>query len=399
MRKTIIKTRNNHYYITMLNPNLQVVNFSQNEYKFYAQHLILPKIELEGQKRLKKAKILCIGVGGLGSACLLYLAASGVGNIGIIDHDTVEQSNLQRQIIYQISNIGNRKVVCAQKNIQKINPNCIVQIYNDFLDLHNALLIIPKYDLVIDGTDNLKTKYIISNACNILNKPHIYGAISGFTGQLSVFNYQGGPNYQDLYPIEHLNNHLTKCTEEGILGTLPGIIGILQATEVIKIITGVGHVLSESILIYNALNSSFKKIRLRKNTVFIHTKKQHNKVFSNTYYNNDTSTRLLSQKTNLTHNTIDHTKINHIIQTYTPQILLIDVRNPSEYRSSKIKYAVNIPLKQLKNKKIISFLTHESKTKQIYIYCSTESRAIAALSLLKKHKINGIHLRAKINEL
>ena len=259
--------------------------------------------------------------------------------------------------------------------------------------MHNALLIIPKYDLVIDGTDNLKTKYIISNACSILNKPHIYGAISGFTGQISVFNYQGGPNYQDLYPLKHLNGYLTKCTEGGILGTLPGIIGILQATEVIKIVTGVGDVLSESILIYNALNTSFKKMRLRKNIVPIYTKKQFNNMLFNTYYNNSKSIQLFSQKTNLIHSITDYKKINNITTKHNSKVLLLDVRNPSEYRFSKIKYAINIPLRQLKNKKIISFLEHESKTKQIYVYCSTESRALAALSLLQKHKINGIRLK------
>lgn len=383
----------------MLNPNLQKVNFSQNEYKSYAQHIILPKIELEGQKRLKTAKILCIGVGGLGSACLLYLAAAGVGNIGIIDHDTVEQSNLQRQIIYRTSNIGNIKVNCAKKNIQKINSLCIIKTYNNRLDLHNALLIIPKYDLVIDGTDNLKTKYTISIACNILNKPHVYGAILGFIGQISVFNYQGGPQYQDLYPVEYANSYLMKCTEGGILSTLPGIIGTLQATEAIKIATGAGKVLSESILIYDALNTSFKKIRLRKNTVPICIQKQQNNVLSNVYYNNSKLAPSFYQKTNPASTLTEYTKTNIITLTRNSNILLLDVRNPSEYRFSKIKYARNIPLKQLKSRKILSLLKHESKTKQIYVYCSTESRAIAALSLLQKHKIKGIHLSVETNEL
>lgn len=382
----------------MFNPNLQEVNFSQNEYKSYVQHLILPKIELEGQKRLKKAKIICIGVGGLGSVCLLYLAAAGVGNIGIMDYDTVEQSNLQRQIIYQSSNIGNIKVNCAQKNIQKINPFCIVKIYNYHLNLNNALSIIPQYDLVIDGTDNLKTKHAISIACNILNKPHIYGAISGFTGQISVFNYQGGPQYQDLYPMEYPNNHLMKCTEGGVLSTLPGIIGTLQATEVIKIVTGAGEVLSESILIYDALNTSFKKIKLQKNIVPIYTKKQQNKILSNIYHNNSQSAYLLPQKTNSIHTLAEYIKTNNTNSIYNSKFLLVDVRNPSEYRFSKIKNAINIPLKQLKNGKILSWLKHQSETKQIYIYCSTKSRAIAALSLLQKHKIKGINLSVEINK-
>nr|YP_009296680.1 molybdopterin biosynthesis protein [Apophlaea sinclairii]AOM65820.1 molybdopterin biosynthesis protein [Apophlaea sinclairii] len=354
----------------MLNPYLNNISFTEREYKRYTRNLKLSSIGIHGQKRLKTAQVLCVGIGGLGSVCLLYLVASGIENIGIIDKDVVNISNLQRQIIYKTADVTYKKVKCVKKSLEDINPECKIHIYYEFLNEYNSKYIIPKYDIIIDGTDNWKSKEIISNTCRIFNKPHIYGAIGGFIGQISVFNYQSGPTYRDLY-LQHILSTTEDCSTNGVLGVLPGIIGTLQATEVIKIITGMDSVLSGYLLIYNILNTSFKKIRLRK-------------IISSTNINNLPYTNLkytLSFKQSQYRN--------------NTKVLLVDVRKSHEYQLNHIENSINIPLRLLKYQHILSFLTSQSYTKTIYIYCNHNSQSTAALSLLLKNGITCYKFLAK----
>ena len=205
----------------MLNPNLDEIQLTKEDYQTYSRHIILPEVGLDGQKRLKAASVLCIGTGGLGSPLLLYLAAAGIGRIGIVDFDVVDHSNLQRQIIHGTSWVGKPKIASAKDRILQINPNCQIDLYETALTSANALEILEPYDVVVDGTDNFPTRYLTNDACVLLNKPNVYGSIFRFEGQATVFNYQDGPNYRDLYPEPPPPGMVPSCAEGGVLGVLP----------------------------------------------------------------------------------------------------------------------------------------------------------------------------------
>lgn len=237
---------------------------TKEEVARYSRHLILDEVGMEGQRRLKNAKVLCVGTGGLGSPLLLYLAAAGVGRLGIVDFDVVDESNLQRQIIHTTADVGKKKVVSAKEKINAINPNVQIDIYEEPLTSENALDIMKPYDVVVDGTDNFPTRYLVNDACVMLGIPNVYGSIFKFEGQASVFNYQDGPNYRDIYPEPPPPGLVPSCAEGGVLGILPGIIGVIQATETVKIILGKGETLSGRLLLYDALNLKFREFKLRK---------------------------------------------------------------------------------------------------------------------------------------
>ena len=241
----------------------ELPQLSNEEIGRYSRHLILDEVGMEGQRKLKGGSVLCVGTGGLGSPLLMYLAAAGVGRIGIVDFDVVDESNLQRQIIHGTSKVGVKKVVSAAERIADINPNVQVDIFELPLDASNALEILAPYDVIVDGTDNFPTRYLVNDACVILGKPNVYGSIFKFEGQASVFNYQGGPNYRDLYPEPPPPGLVPSCAEGGVLGILPGIIGVIQATETVKILLGQGTTLSGRLLLYDALNMKFRELKLR----------------------------------------------------------------------------------------------------------------------------------------
>ena len=230
----------------------------------YSRHLILGEVGMEGQARLKNSAVLCIGTGGLGSPLLLYLAAAGVGRIGIVDFDVVDASNLQRQVIHGTKSIGVRKVISARDRLLDVNPNVRVDIFEEPFTSENALRIAADYDVVVDGTDNFPTRYLVNDACVILGKPNVYGSIFKFEGQASVFNYQGGPNYRDLYAEPPPPGLVPSCAEGGVLGVLPGIIGTIQATETLKILLGAGTTLSGRLLLFDALGMTFRELKLRR---------------------------------------------------------------------------------------------------------------------------------------
>jgi len=232
------------------------MSLSEKEKKQYSRHLILDKIGEAGQLKLKQAKVLVIGAGGLGCPVLQYLTAAGVGTIGIIDHDVIDQSNLQRQILYTINDVGLYKAKIAAKRLSKLNPFVNFNIYNTKLTQENAITLFNNYDIIVDGSDNFSTRYLTSDAAVITSKPLVYGAIFKFEGQVSVFNYLGSATYRCLYPTPPRPEDAPNCSEIGVLGVLPGIIGSFQANETIKIICGLGAVLSNKLLLFNALNMS-----------------------------------------------------------------------------------------------------------------------------------------------
>ncbi|UTV29068.1 molybdopterin-synthase adenylyltransferase MoeB [Photobacterium atrarenae] len=231
----------------------------------YSRHIMLPEIGMAGQQKLKDAKVLIIGAGGLGSPLCLYLVAAGVGTLGLVDHDTVDETNLQRQILFTMNDLGQPKVSAARERLMALNPDLDLRCYPEQLTAANALEMIGDYDLVIDGTDNFPTRYLVNDACVLSHKPNIYGSIFRFDGQATVFHYQDGPCYRCLYPEPPPPGLVPSCAEGGVLGVLPAMIASIQATEAIKMITGAGTTLSGRLLIYDALNLSFEELRIERN--------------------------------------------------------------------------------------------------------------------------------------
>lgn len=241
------------------------LTLSQDEIQRYSRHLIMPEVGMEGQKKLKAAKILLVGTGGLGAPLGLYLSAAGIGKLGLVDFDTVDFSNLQRQVIHGTRDVGRPKLDSAREKIRDINPNVRVETYEAMLTSDNALDIIAGYDIVIDGTDNFPTRYLVNDACVLLNKPNVYGSIFRFEGQASVFDTRRGPCYRCLYPEPPPPGLVPSCAEGGVLGILPGIIGLVQATEAVKLILGRGRTLVGRLILYDALQMKFRELKLRKN--------------------------------------------------------------------------------------------------------------------------------------
>jgi adenylyltransferase/sulfurtransferase len=243
----------------------EMAELSNEEIKRYSRHLIMPEVGIEGQRKLKAASVLLIGTGGLGSPLALYLAAAGIGRIGLVDYDVVDETNLQRQVIHGQSSIGKPKLDSAAARILDINPNVQVDKYNVPLTSDNALQLFEPYDVIIDGTDNFPTRYLVNDACVKLGKPNVYGSIFRFEGQLSVFYAKEGPCYRCLFPEPPPSGLVPSCAEGGVLGILPGTVGTLQATEAIKLILGIGQPMIGRMLLYDALEMSFNTIKIRKN--------------------------------------------------------------------------------------------------------------------------------------
>jgi len=245
------------------------IAFSKAELERYSRHLIIPEFNIEGQRKLKASKVLVVGTGGLGSPLLLYLAAAGVGTIGIVDFDKVDDSNLQRQVLYSVDDVGKPKVEAAKKRLQALNPYVEIRVHETMLTSDNALEIIKEYDLVADGTDNFPTRYLVNDACVLLGKTNVYASIFRFEGQVSVFNYTDkegntGPNYRDLFPEPPPPGLVPSCAEGGVIGVLPGIIGSLQANEVIKVITGVGEPLAGRLFLFDAASFTTRTMKVPK---------------------------------------------------------------------------------------------------------------------------------------
>ncbi|WP_309745390.1 molybdopterin-synthase adenylyltransferase MoeB [Chamaesiphon sp. OTE_20_metabat_361] len=376
----------------MLDPNLDEIQLLPEEYARYSRHLILPEVGLDGQKRLKAASVLCVGTGGLGSPLLLYLAAAGVGRLGIVDFDVVDHSNLQRQVIHGTSWVGKPKIESAKNRIHEINPYCQVDLYETALSSANALDIIRPYDIVVDGTDNFPTRYLVNDACVLLDKPNVYGSIFRFEGQATVFNYQGGPNYRDLYPEPPPPGMVPSCAEGGVLGILPGIIGVIQATETVKIILGQGTTLSGRLVLYNALEMKFRELKLRPNPV----RPVIEKLIDYEMFCGIPQAKAAEaeQQSMLAEMTV--TELKQLIDSGADDFVLIDVRNPNEYDIAKIPGAILIPLPDIEQGKGIEQVKAALNGHRLIAHCKMGGRSAKALSILKDAGIEGTNVKGGI---
>ena len=246
-------------------PATKAASLSNEEVLRYSRHLIMPEVGMEGQLKLKQAKVLCIGTGGLGAPLGLYLAAAGVGRIGLVDFDAVDFTNLQRQVLFGTSDVGRPKITAAADRLRNLNPEIQIDTFETHLTSENALDILKDYDIIVDGTDNFPTRYLVNDACVLLGKPNVYGSIFRFEGQATIFGYPGGPCYRCLYPEPPPPGLVPSCAEGGVLGVLPGIVGTIQACETLKLIIGKGQPLVGRLLLFDALGMKFRELKLRKN--------------------------------------------------------------------------------------------------------------------------------------
>jgi sulfur-carrier protein adenylyltransferase/sulfurtransferase len=376
----------------MLNPNLDEIQLTKEEYERYSRHLILPEVGLEGQKRLKAASVLCIGTGGLGSPLLLYLAAAGIGRIGIVDFDVVDFSNLQRQVIHGTSWVGKPKIESAKNRILEINPYCQVDLYETRLSSENALDILKPYDIVVDGTDNFPTRYLVNDACVLLDKPNVYGSIFRFEGQATVFNYEGGPNYRDLYPEPPPPGMVPSCAEGGVLGILPGIIGVIQATETVKIIIGQGTTLSGRLMLYNALEMKFRELKLRPNP----ERPVIEKLIDYEQFCGipQAKAQEAQQQQDLAEMTV--TELKQLLDSGAKDFVLLDVRNPNEYEIARIPGSVLIPLPDIEQGAGVQKVKELVNGHRLIAHCKMGGRSAKALGILKEAGIAGTNVKGGI---
>jgi sulfur-carrier protein adenylyltransferase/sulfurtransferase len=374
----------------MLNPNLDEIQLSKEEYQTYSRHIILPEVGLEGQKRLKAASVLCIGTGGLGSPLLLYLAAAGIGKIGIVDFDIVDQSNLQRQIIHGTNWVGKPKIASAKDRILSINPHCQVDLYETALSSANALDILAPYDIVVDGTDNFPTRYLTNDACVLLNKPNVYGSIFRFEGQATVFNYQDGPNYRDLYPEPPPPGMVPSCAEGGVLGVLPGIIGTIQATETIKIILGAENTLSGRLLLYNAWEMKFRELKLRPNS----ERPVIEKLIDYEQFCGIPQAQEAESQMAIPEMTV--TDLKQLMDSDAKDFVLLDVRNPNEYEIASIPGSVLIPLGDIESGAAITKIKDLVNGHRLIVHCKLGGRSAKALGILQEVGIEGTNVKGGI---
>ncbi len=344
--------------------------FSKEELARYNRHIIIPSFGIEAQQKLKEAKVLVVGSGGLGSPLLLYLAAAGVGTIGIVDFDVVDDSNLQRQVLFGVSEVGKPKVEAAKERLLQLNPHISIVTYNTQLTSQNALDIIKDYDVVADGTDNFPTRYLVNDASVILGKPNVYASIFQFEGQVSVFNYTDasgntGPNYRDLYPTPPPPGLVPNCAEGGVLGVLPGIIGSLQANEVIKVITGVGETLSGRFFVFDALTFESRTLKIKKQAATP-------QVTTLIDYEQFCGVKAVERK-------IKEITVEEFEewQTSGADIQVIDVREPAEYAEVNIG-ALLIPLGTVSER-----AKEIARDKKVVVHCKMGGRSAKAIRELE----------------
>jgi sulfur-carrier protein adenylyltransferase/sulfurtransferase len=376
----------------MLNPNLDEIQLTKDDYERYSRHLILPEVGLEGQKRLKAASILCVGTGGLGSPLLLYLAAAGIGRLGIVDFDVVDFSNLQRQVIHGTSWVGKPKIESAKNRILEINPYCQVDLYETQFTSQNALSIAEPYDMIIDGTDNFPTRYLVNDTCVLLNKPNVYGSIFRFEGQATVFNYEGGPNYRDLYPEPPPPGLVPSCAEGGVLGILPGIIGVIQATEAIKIILGQGTTLSGRLLLFNALDMKFRELKLRPNPV----RPVIEKLIDYEMFCGIPQAKAAEAEQQAAIPEMTVTDLKQVLDSGADDYVLLDVRNPNEYEIARIPGSVLVPLPDIENGQGVEKVRSLLNGHRLIVHCKMGGRSMKALGILKTAGIDGTNVKGGI---
>ena len=344
----------------------------------YSRHLIIPEIGMTGQKRLKNAKVLCVGAGGLGSPALLYLAAAGVGTLGVIDFDVVDESNLQRQIIHGQSDIGRLKAESARDSIAEINPYVHVEVHTDALTTDNVMEIFSGYDLIVDGTDNFATRYMVNDACVLLGKPYVWGSIFRFDGQASVFWAEYGPCYRCLYPDPPPPGMVPSCAEGGVLGVLCGSIGSIQVTEAIKLLTGVGESLAGRLMIYDALEMSYRTVRVRKDPECAICGKNPT-ITSLIDYDAFCGAVSADAAEAASGSTITATELKDMLDR-GDNIFLVDVREPNEYEIVSIPGATLIPKDQFLTGAALAKLPQD---KRIVLHCKSGVRSAECLAIVK----------------
>lgn len=343
-----------------------------DEVRRYSRHLIIPDVGMDGQKRLKNAKVLVVGAGGLGSPALLYLAAAGVGTLGVVDFDVVDESNLQRQVIHGQSDLGKPKAVSAKESIAETNPFVNVVLHEEHLDSSNALEIFAGYDLILDGTDNFATRYLVNDAAVIQDKPYVWGSIFRFDGQVSVFWDEYGPNYRDLYPEPPPPGMVPSCAEGGVLGVLCASIGAVMVNEAIKLITGIGDPLVGRLMIYDALEMTWKTVKVRKDP----EAKPITELIDYEAFCGTVSEEAQDAAAN---STITAPELKEMMDR-GEEFTLVDVREPHEYEIVKIPGSVLIPKGEFLSGEAFAKLPQDKK---IVLHCKSGGRSAEALAALK----------------
>ena len=363
-----------------------------DEQERYQKHLTLEEIGNEGQLKLKNSSVLCLGAGGLGSSVLIYLAAAGIGKIGIVDNDHVEKSNLQRQIVHETNAIGNLKIDSAKKRIIGLNPNIEVITFNTRITTENVLEIIQEFDVICDCSDNFGTRYLINDACLIINKPLVFGSVQGFEGQVSVFNLnKKSPNLRDLLPESPSKNDIPSCAEYGVVGVATGLIGILQVNEIIKIILKKGEILDGKILIFDLLNMNMKKLHLKSDQL---NKRIKNLSQFESFYNSD---EYCGKNDEI--KSINANDFNSLYKAKPNKILLIDVRENEEFSKSAIEGSISIPLSHLNQESDLKFIQKESLNKEVFTICKSGKRSEKASRILSKFKIQSRSIEGGIEKV
>ena len=365
-------------------------SLSADERGRYARHLILPEVGVEGQKRLKAASVLCIGTGGLGSPLLLYLAAAGLGRIGIVDGDRVELSNLQRQVIHSCEWLGRSKARSAASRIQDLNPHCEVDVHERMLTSDNALNLIRAYDLVCDGTDNFPSRYLINDACVLLGKPLIYGSVQRFDGQVTVFNRPPtSPNYRDLLPEPPPAGAIPSCSEAGVMGVMPGLIGLMQATETIKLITGIGTPLDGRLLVVDALTMRFRELTLRVDP-------ERPPIRSLVDYSQFCQPESIKVESPLIPS-ISVIELKTLLDEGAADLVLLDVRSPSEADVAVIGGSILIPLAAIESGEALEQVRQLTEGRRLFVHCKLGGRSLRALQALAGHGIQGTNVEGGID--
>ncbi|HEV7206554.1 MAG TPA: adenylyltransferase/sulfurtransferase MoeZ [Jatrophihabitans sp.] len=353
-------------------------SLSVEEVRRYSRHLIIPDVAMAGQKRLKNAKVLCIGAGGLGSPALMYLAAAGVGTLGIVEFDEVDESNLQRQIIHGQSDIGRSKAQSAADSVHEINPLVTVNVHELRLDSSNVMELFADYDLIVDGTDNFATRYLVNDACVLLGKPYVWGSIYRFDGQASVFWAEHGPCYRCLYPEPPPPGMVPSCAEGGVLGVLCASIGSIQVNEAIKMITGIGEPLLGKLMVYDALEMEYRKIKVRKDPNCA-VCGEHPTVTELIDYEAFCGVVSEEAQEAAKGSTITASELKDLIDSDKP-IYLVDVREPAEWEIVQIPGATLIPKDEILRGDALANLPQD---KQIVMYCKTGVRSAETLAAVK----------------
>jgi sulfur-carrier protein adenylyltransferase/sulfurtransferase len=348
------------------------VRISPKEYRRYGRHLIIPEVGLEGQRRLKASRVLIVGTGGLGAPAALYLAAAGVGTLGLVDHDTIDETNLHRQILYGEKDVGASKVVTAKERLEAANPTIAINMHDTILSSENALNIFEGYDIIVDGTDNFPTRYLTNDACVKLRKPNVYASIFRFEGQVTVFDVsRNGPCYRCLYPKPPPPGLVPSCAEGGVLGVLPGLVGLIQATEAVKLILGKGDPLVGRLLIYDALGMSFEELTIRRNPKCPVCSIEPESI-SLIDYQEFCGIHPMPETAVVT-----PTELNQELKN-GKKILLLDVREPHEYEIAHIEGARLVPLGELPAR-----VKDLDSSEDIVCYCHMGGRSAQATDFLR----------------